>query len=198
MQSRFSYFQGTHSEHEVLFRPISQFKVIYACKNIIDSKETSSLQRSGFPDIIGIEQIDDESPKPEPPHQPAATRTLELKGEGGFMTALRALQDATLDEDTIRVLKLDFSLVWFRAADCSTLAQKVGALQQLQSLELLLVGNAIGDAACSALAQKVGDLEQLQSLVLNLNCNEIGDAGKQALKNLEAVRSSRGSTKIHV
>ena len=36
---KFSYFQGTDSEHEVLFRPFSKFKVVNALKSIIDAKE---------------------------------------------------------------------------------------------------------------------------------------------------------------
>jgi len=57
--SRFSYFQGVDSEHEVLFRPLSQFRVQYVQKNIIDPKETASLQKSGFPDSVGLLQVED-------------------------------------------------------------------------------------------------------------------------------------------
>jgi len=57
--SKFSYFQGTDSEFEVLFRPFSQFKVLHAQKNIIDPKELVSLQKSGFPDTVQLQQVCD-------------------------------------------------------------------------------------------------------------------------------------------
>ena len=53
----FSFFQGVDSEHEVLFRPLSTFKVLHATKNIIDPKETVSLERSGFPAAISLQQV---------------------------------------------------------------------------------------------------------------------------------------------
>jgi len=57
--SKFSYFQGTDSEDEVLFRPFSQFKVLHVQKNIIDPKELVSLQKSGFPDAVHLQQVCD-------------------------------------------------------------------------------------------------------------------------------------------
>jgi hypothetical protein len=56
---KFSYFQGTYSEHEVLFRPFAKFKVLHAQKNIIDPKEKVSLQKSGFPDAVALQQVCD-------------------------------------------------------------------------------------------------------------------------------------------
>ena len=56
---KFSYFQGVDSEFEVLFRPLSRFKVLHAVKNIINPKDTSSLERSGFPDAVALQQSDD-------------------------------------------------------------------------------------------------------------------------------------------
>ena len=83
------------------------------------------------------------------------SRTLELKGED----AKRALEDATLDEDTIRVLKVDFR----RSISRSIQGRR-------------LSGQSLGYAEISALAEKVAGLRQLQSLELNLNSSEIGDA----------------------
>ncbi len=56
---KFSYFQGTDSEHEVLFRPSAKFKVLHAQKNIIDAKELVSMQKSGFPDTVQLQQVCD-------------------------------------------------------------------------------------------------------------------------------------------
>ncbi len=47
---KFSYFQVTDGEHEVLFRPFVKFQVLYTQKNIIDAKELVSVQKSGFQD----------------------------------------------------------------------------------------------------------------------------------------------------
>jgi hypothetical protein len=57
---RFSYFQGMDSEFEVVFRPLSEFQVVDARKRIIDPKEESSLEMSGFPDTVVLKQL---SPK---------------------------------------------------------------------------------------------------------------------------------------
>jgi hypothetical protein len=56
---KFSYFQGTDSEHEVLFRPFCKFKVLNALKNIIDAKEQASTEKSGFPDVVQLQQVCD-------------------------------------------------------------------------------------------------------------------------------------------
>jgi hypothetical protein len=56
---KFSYFQGTDSEHEVLFRPFCKFKVLNALKNIIDAKERESNEKSGFPDVVQLQQVCD-------------------------------------------------------------------------------------------------------------------------------------------
>jgi hypothetical protein len=56
---KFSYFQGTASEHEVLFRPFSRFKVSNVLKNIIDPKELVSKEKSGFPDVVQLKQVCD-------------------------------------------------------------------------------------------------------------------------------------------
>ena len=56
---KFSYFQGTASEHEVLFRPFCKFKVLHAQKNIINANELVSLQKSGFPDAVLLQQMCD-------------------------------------------------------------------------------------------------------------------------------------------
>ena len=69
---KFSFFQGALSEYEVLFRPLSEFKVKLAQKNIIDPKEMSSVQRSGFPDMITLEQVDTTATKSSG-RSPAAT-----------------------------------------------------------------------------------------------------------------------------
>ena len=70
---KFSIFQGMDSEYEVLFRPLSQFRVVHATKNIIDPAERGSLERSGFPDAVGLMQIDEAAPPPPlPAGAPAA------------------------------------------------------------------------------------------------------------------------------
>ena len=67
--ARFSFYQGEHSEYEVLFRPLSLFKVVHSQKNIIDPRKKEELEdsgyhgmraieRSGFPDAISLEQLD--------------------------------------------------------------------------------------------------------------------------------------------
>jgi hypothetical protein len=56
---KFSCFQGTYSEHEVLFRPFAKFKVLHVQKNIIDPKERVLLQNSGFPDAVALQQVCD-------------------------------------------------------------------------------------------------------------------------------------------
>ena len=56
---KFSYFQGTDSEYEVLFRPFCKFKVLNALKNIIDAKELVSQEKSGFPDVVQLQQVSD-------------------------------------------------------------------------------------------------------------------------------------------
>ena len=54
------------------------------------------------------------------------------------------------------------------------------------------------DMVALELAEKVGGLQQLQSLELHLWQNSIEDAGRQALRDLEAARSSQGlSTTYH-
>ena len=54
---KFSAFQGLQSEFEVLLPPLSEFEVVGVVKQIIDPKETSSLEKSGFPDVIQLKQI---------------------------------------------------------------------------------------------------------------------------------------------
>ena len=56
--SKFSFFQGAESEHEVLLLPMSQFEVVHASKEIIDPKETVCLRRSGFPDSVHLRQVE--------------------------------------------------------------------------------------------------------------------------------------------
>ena len=56
---KFSCFQGTYSEHEVLFRPFAKFKVLHVQKNIIDAKELLSVKKSGFPDAVALQQVCD-------------------------------------------------------------------------------------------------------------------------------------------
>jgi hypothetical protein len=56
---KFSCFQGTYSEHEVLFRPFAKFKVLHAQKNIIDALELLSVKKSGFPDAVALQQVCD-------------------------------------------------------------------------------------------------------------------------------------------
>jgi hypothetical protein len=67
---KFSIFQGMEKEYEVLFRPLSQFRVVHATKMIIDAAERSSLERSGFPDNVSLVQIDE---APTPPLLPAVS-----------------------------------------------------------------------------------------------------------------------------
>ena len=57
---KFSIFQGARSEFEVLILPFAKFEVLMAQKNIIDPKETHSLEKSGFPDVVFLRQIKDE------------------------------------------------------------------------------------------------------------------------------------------
>jgi len=64
--SDFSFFQGINSEHEVLFRPLSEFEIRESTQQIIDPFETSDLSRSGFPDTINLIQIP-RSPAPPTP-----------------------------------------------------------------------------------------------------------------------------------
>jgi len=56
---KFSFFQGLRSEFEVLVLPLAKFQVVMAQKNIIDPKETESLEKSGFPDAVVLQQIVD-------------------------------------------------------------------------------------------------------------------------------------------
>ncbi len=76
---KFSFFQGAEGEHEVLFRPISTFKVVHAQKNILDPKKLwvenatgvnreaaykASLDKSGWPDAVLLLHVcDDEEGK---------------------------------------------------------------------------------------------------------------------------------------
>ena len=53
--SKFSYFRD---ESEVLLPPLTMFKVLLASKTIIDPRETASLERSGFPDTVHLQQLD--------------------------------------------------------------------------------------------------------------------------------------------
>ena len=55
--AKFSFFQGQRSEAEVLILPLATFLVVMAQKNIINPKETESLQKSGFPDAVFLRQI---------------------------------------------------------------------------------------------------------------------------------------------
>ena len=79
---KFSFYQGERSEYEVLFRPLSMFKVVHAEKNIIDPRETASLERSGSPDVVTLEQIDATQPTPAQPApaepEPAAAAPVEV------------------------------------------------------------------------------------------------------------------------
>ncbi len=56
---KFSYYQGTDSEHEVVFRPFSKFQVVHAQKDIIDAKELMSVQKSGFPVAVLLQRVCD-------------------------------------------------------------------------------------------------------------------------------------------
>ena len=91
---KFSIFQGMDSEYEVLFRPLSQFRVVHATKNIIDPAERGSLERSGFPDAVGLMQIDEAAPPPPlPAGAPAAPPPMPSYEE----QMAWALQQSTLD-----------------------------------------------------------------------------------------------------
>ena len=90
---KFSYFQGTTSEFEVLFRPLSQFAVVHAQKNIIDPRETTSIERSGFPDAIALRQVVlDATPPPAP-------SDLSPGMLGGAPAPAAAPLEATADDD---------------------------------------------------------------------------------------------------
>jgi hypothetical protein len=82
--SKFSYFQGTDSEFEVLFRPFSQFKVLHAQKNIIDANELVSLQKSGFPDAVLLQQVCDVE------EEMLRARALQEAEDARFARALQA------------------------------------------------------------------------------------------------------------
>jgi hypothetical protein len=89
---KFSIFQGMDSEYEVLFRPLSQFRVVHATKNIVDPTERDSPERSGFPDAVGLIQIDE---APPPPPQPAGAAAQGVVGaaQGSIVAAQRLLDD---------------------------------------------------------------------------------------------------------
>jgi hypothetical protein len=91
--SKFSYFQGTDSEHEVLFRPFSQFKVLHAQKNIIDAKELRSLQKSGFPDTVHLQQVCDAE------DEMLRARALQEAEDARFARALQAEDAAAAAEE---------------------------------------------------------------------------------------------------
>ena len=69
-----SYFRGVDSEFEVLFRPLSQFRVVHSARNIIDPREMVSVERSGFPDMIHLEQVGDGTALATAPQDTAAKR----------------------------------------------------------------------------------------------------------------------------
>ena len=98
---KFSFFQGVDSEFEVLFRPLSKFKVSHASKNIINPKDTSSLERSGFPDAVALQQVDDaqEQPQPAPTPAPASFGPLQyLKGKPLRCSSYYAVGGQTSDD----------------------------------------------------------------------------------------------------
>ena len=84
--SKFSFFQGAESEHEVLLLPMSQFEVVHASKEIIDPKETVCLRRSGFPDSVHLRQV-------EARHAPstAGGQAAQVQGDAALARALQEL-----------------------------------------------------------------------------------------------------------
>jgi hypothetical protein len=91
--SKFSFFQGNESEYEVLLLPMSQFVVVHAEKNIIDPKDTVSLQRSGFPDSVHLRQV-------EARHAPATAGGQEAQEQEdvALARALRQSEETFLEE----------------------------------------------------------------------------------------------------
>uniref|UniRef100_A0A0G4HXZ8 NAD(P)(+)--arginine ADP-ribosyltransferase n=1 Tax=Chromera velia CCMP2878 TaxID=1169474 RepID=A0A0G4HXZ8_9ALVE len=57
---KFSRFQGRESESEVLFRPLTSFRVLNTHKMILDPNEMVVVEKSGFPDIVSLEEIDNQ------------------------------------------------------------------------------------------------------------------------------------------
>eukprot|EP00966_Prymnesium_polylepis_P235355 5443401-Prymnesium_polylepis.1 len=51
-------------EGEVLFRPMTALRVDSAVRNIVDPFERGSIERSGFPDQVMLQQVELDAPRP--------------------------------------------------------------------------------------------------------------------------------------
>ena len=165
----FSYYQAERSEFEVLFRPLSIFEVVHAQKNIIDPSNTTSLERSGFPDTIALEQID-ETPSD------GATAAVATAAASALVVNVSSEADASIsravvDEDVVAHTALLRS---------STL----GARKQVESAIAMLADappEVTNDPMRAALAN-AGVIELLQAMLSDGTAGERAKAAEALLK----------------
>jgi hypothetical protein len=131
---KFSYFQGTASEHEVLFRPFSKFKVLHAQKNIINAKEMVSLEKSGFPDAVLLQQVCDAE------EEMLRARALQEAEDARVARALQA-EEERLERDKLARENTHLQI---------QLAREKLEKRQEQALRMLAEGKAPAEAAAGA------------------------------------------------
>jgi hypothetical protein len=159
---KFSYFQGVDSEYEVLFRPLSRFQVVHAQKNIIDPKETTSLERSGFPDAVILKQLPTNAPTSGPPTPIDVTDATP-----GPSDALPSEADqlAWAMEQSKLLAQKEVSIPLVSSAEVDAFMTKVGSsLDEVKmATELEWDGQSITDANCKVMAHLIasGALDHL-------------------------------------
>jgi hypothetical protein len=200
---KFSIFQGMDSEYEVLFRPLSQFRVVHATKNIVDPTERGSPERSGFPDAVGLIQIDEAPPPPlTQPAVPAASAAAA--GPSPQMPSYEeqmawALQQSTLDatpapteaemaaffakvggslEQVRSASELNWSCRQFTDGDCKIIAHLIAKFMPAVTT-LDLEDNNIGAEGAKAIAEALK--VNMILTTLGLSANSIGDEGAKAI-----------------
>ena len=133
---KFSYFQGIDSEHEVLFRPFSKFKVLHAQKNIINPQETKSLEKSGFPDAVLLQQVCDGE------EEMLRARALQEAEDARVARALQAEEERLEREDKLAREKMQEEAL--RAA-----AEEKAAAEAKVKVNVAAVGSA-GSSECQS------------------------------------------------
>ena len=133
---KFSYFQGNDSEHEVLFRPFSKFKVLHAQKNIINANELVSLQKSGFPDAVLLQQVCDGE------EEMLRARALQEAEDARVARALQAEEERLETEDKLAREKMQEEAL--RAA-----AEEKAAAEAKVKVNVAAVGSA-GSFECQS------------------------------------------------
>jgi hypothetical protein len=190
---KFSIFQGMDSEYEVLFRPLSQFRVVHTTKNIVDPTERGSPERSGFPDAVGLIQIDETPPPPpQPAGAPAAAPPVALSVSPtpagppppqmpSYEEQMAwALRQSTLDATPAPAPP---PVETPTEAEMATFFAKVGgSLEQVRSatqLDWYAKGLTAGD--CKVIAHLMAAKFMPVLTILGLAGNEIGDEGAKAI-----------------